>query len=279
MATEWLDYLFTWEEVGFCRTVVTSGDAHKMLSTFRKEATGPRLADGTLSVIAESVDLTNRNRFEWHGYLAGHPHGREIVGKGVTKFELRFLAPIDHNQQQRRLDFIVHRRGEEHPHVRLHPHGKPIKRGGAKEKEALPIYGNLADWAGAVLPLESWGGGLGDGANSPVADGARGEGAHGDGIAALAPVVTRTVAVRAVPQQDVIGRRNARLYIDTLNRDYRRRFYDLTHEDWFPWHRYLRSSPQHEVDPPRICAASPQLGLCPAAGLGAYFRREVGADG
>lgn len=244
--------VFTWDVIGQCRRVATSGAAHAMLAAFRQEATGDRLPDRKVGVTVEALDLTDGQRFDWQAYLAGHPEGREIVGGGVTKFELRFLAAIDPNHQQRRLDFIVHRVDLWQPHVRLHPHTKSIKRTtGVSSKEAIPVYGNLADWTGERIPWVNPG--PGDGAALPVAVARQAVEAR--------PVLMRAQADTAVPRQDVIGRRRAYEFLQDLNRDRQRRwFVDLTNDAaQFPWHRYLQSAAPLQDDAPKNATGCPPL--------------------
>ena len=219
-----VDRVYTWDEITATLVYVTSGDAHKVLADFRQEASGERGADGTVAVNKPALDLTDDRRFNWWGYLAGHPEGQQVVGQGVVKFELRFLAALDPNTRQQRLDFIVHRTDiEEFQHVRLHPHRNSIKHNGApSRKEAYPVFGVLSDWLGESIPV------IADGAPSPVG-------------------LTRETAQHAVPQQDVVGRNGALAFIQSLNEHDRDWFLDLTEGHRFHWPRYMRSSGQLQV--------------------------------
>ena len=211
--------VYTWEEMSRRGGDITSGHAHKVLAEFRVAASGEHRADGTMAVVEPALDLTVGDRFDWWGYLVRHPEGREIVGQGVTKFELRFLAAEDPNCRQQRLDFIVHRAAvEQFPHVRVHPHHSKIKHEGKPSRhEAIPVFGFLPEWLGESIP------GIADGAPSPVG-------------------LTREGAEHAVPQQDVVGRNGALMFIQNLNEHNRVWVLDLTRGDEFSWHRYLRSS-------------------------------------
>jgi hypothetical protein len=220
----WNDII--WHNRGGC---VTSGAAHRVLENFRAEASGEVVVvPGARPQVfvkddKQSLDLTDGNHFDWWGYLANHPDGQKVVGQGVTKFELMFLEAVDPNHKQRRLDFIVTRVttvADPHPHVRLHPHQKPIKhKGAASRKEAFPVYGFLPEWLGRCVP------GINCGAPSP------------DGL-------TRVRAEHAAPQQDVIGRSEAWEFIQKLNQDEGEWYWcvDLTDGAAFKWHRYLMSN-------------------------------------
>ena len=72
-----VDHVYTWDEIASTRVYVTSGDAHKVLADFRQEASGERGADGTVAVNKPALDLTWDRRFNWWGYLAGHPEGQQ----------------------------------------------------------------------------------------------------------------------------------------------------------------------------------------------------------
>jgi hypothetical protein len=219
---------------------VTPETANEFLKSFRGRATGPAGHGGILSVTEEAKDLTNRAEFNWFGYLRCHPEGQEIVGRGVTKFELRFLAPIDHNVKQRRLDFIVHRVAEEEfPHVRLHPSKFPImRRGRDSRKEALPVYGFLEEWTGKSIP------GIFDGQG-----------------------FTQGSAEHAVPRHDIIGRNEAWAFLDKMNNECGDRvFLELTDGQVFPWHRYVRSHEQFKVHASQQAAAGPKDSWAPGRG-------------
>ena len=230
MARLWLQeaHVYTWEnmvrETARKGVNITPGHANKFLAEFRVSATGPIGADGTKAVVEPALDLTAGERFDWCSYLVCHPEGRDIVGQGVTKFELRFLEAVDHNYKQKHLDFIVHRTAvEQFPHVRAHPHRSKIKHKGKPSRhEAIPVFGFLHEWLGLAIP------GIADGAPSPVG-------------------LTREAAEHAVPQQDVVGRNGAMAFIQKLNEHNRDWVLDLTRGDEFPWLRYLLSSVQLKV--------------------------------
>ena len=155
------------------------------------------------------------------------------MGKGVAKFELRFLQNLDLNTRQRHLDFIAHRLPADddtpdfrHPHVRLHPSSTPIKPNGVPSRtEAIPCLGSLTDWTGETIPGIS-----------------RGE-------------CLKLLDVKhAVPQQDVIGRIKAGEFLDNLNTTRWDDFLDLTDGSaGFFWQRYLLSSDTFKVDASKHC--------------------------
>ena len=155
MAADDQAWCVTWEQISSSAGEVTSGVAHKVLEEFRKFASGETRADRTVVVRLPALDLTDGLRFDWWAYLKDHPEGERIVGRGVTKFELRFSAARDPITNQQRLDFIVHRRtaADQHPHVRLHPHRHKLKHNGrVSRKEAIPVYGFLPEWLGESYP-------------------------------------------------------------------------------------------------------------------------------
>ena len=149
---------------------IHSKAANKYLKQFRAEASGQKPHDSKITpVIVEAKDLTDRAEFEWCSYIKTNfpeKEGKQIVGKGVAKFELRFLEKIDPNVKQRRLDFIVHRIPADddtgdfrNPHVRLHPSSVATKHnGGPSRLEAFPCFGRLSDWTGETIPGISEGG-------------------------------------------------------------------------------------------------------------------------
>ena len=226
MAADDQAWCVTWEQISSAPGEVTPVVAHRVLEEFREFASGDIGPDRTVAVLVPAMDLTDGHRFDWWAYLKGHPEGKDIVGQGVTKFELRFLAARDPNTNQQRLDFIVHRRtaADQHPHVRLHPHRHKLKHNGRlSRKEAFPVYGFLPEWLGESIP------GIDDGADSPVG-------------------LTQDRAKHAVPRHDIIGRNSALTFIEKLNSEERAWIVDLTRGDVFHWHRYLRSSSLLEVD-------------------------------
>jgi hypothetical protein len=129
--------------------------ANKFINLFRSVAS-IREVDGTLVVYKERYDLTNAREFRWHGYLLLHPMFLDIVGCGVTKFEVRFLPSRrnPHDEDKRVVDFVVHRTQEdEFKHVRLHPYRRATKaKHGGPKLEAEPIFRFLPDWLGKPTP-------------------------------------------------------------------------------------------------------------------------------
>ena len=96
------DHVYTWDEISATKVYVNSVDAHRVLSEFREASKGERHPDGTVAFDLPAL---------------------EVVGHGVTKFELRFLKYVDLLTGQHVLVYIVHRTPlGDFPHVRLHPH-------------------------------------------------------------------------------------------------------------------------------------------------------------
>jgi len=211
-------HLYTWDVISHDADNITSDHAHHVLCKFRR----------TASVSQQSLDLTDGRRFNWWGYLAGHYRGRDIVGHGVTKFELRFLQPDDPKTKQRPLDFIVHRMGMKDPftHVRLHPHNYACEctLGRPSPKEAVPVYGYLREWVGVSIPA------IADGVPSPVGLNWK------------------------------LGRNSASDFICQLNILCTDWILDLTDERLFLWRRYLRSSRLFQVGASKLLqgAAGPR---------------------
>ena len=187
---------WTWDVMSHNRDNITSDRAHAVLCKYQKSFT------------KQSLDLTNGRLFDWWGYLTGHPRGRDIVGSGVTKFELRFLRPGDPAKQPL-LYFIVHRCGWElgdtFTHVRLRPQNYACEctLGPPSPKEPVVEFGYLHEWVDKYVP------GFADGVPSPVG------------------------------RAWVVGWSSASDFIRKLNREERVWFKDLTDELSFSWRQYL----------------------------------------
>jgi len=108
---------------------MTTKLAHKALKELRVQmATG-----GT-----EVMDLTPADVFNWKAYVSRREEAAQIIGAGVTLFELRFLNTKEPNGPallqtlgpvwaSRRCDFVVHR--VDGTCTRLHPEsGRESKR-------------------------------------------------------------------------------------------------------------------------------------------------------
>ena len=111
-----------------CHAVVSCGLAHKYLEDLSRRK-------------KERIEISSaasQGEFDWKGYVANRSVEQLelVVGDGITCFEARFLAALDKNMKQNRFDFVAHRR--DGSCVRFHPSAK---------KDAMPIYGNLQDWA------------------------------------------------------------------------------------------------------------------------------------
>ena len=136
--------VFQLAEIQGAGTQISTTMANEFMKEFKKIAVGDPGIDGVRPVFSEPKDLTDRACFDWLGYLSQHPDCEEIVGQGITKFELRFREALDFDTCQRRLDFVVHRVDTMYPHVRLHPHAeRRIIDGGLMPQEELPVFGNL----------------------------------------------------------------------------------------------------------------------------------------
>ena len=81
---------FQFAEVRGAGTQISTTMANEFTKEFKKIAVGDPGIDGVRPVFSESKDLTDRARFDRFGYLSQHPDCVEIVGQGITKFELRF---------------------------------------------------------------------------------------------------------------------------------------------------------------------------------------------
>ena len=95
--------------------------AHNFMSKWRKKT------DGTAET---EKDLTDRQDFDWVGYLKAYPNLSVIVpdGKVVVRFAIARLAIIDTNTRTGRVDFLLFL--DDGICVRLHP---------SQTKEALPV--------------------------------------------------------------------------------------------------------------------------------------------
>ena len=122
------------------KEIVSIEAAHKFLQRLRAQYTLPpegHLKGFTEECIAIS-SAASQGEFDWKGYVANRSMKQLelVVGDGITCFEARFLAALDKNMKQNRFDFVAHRR--DGSYVRFHPSAR---------KDALPVYGNLQDWA------------------------------------------------------------------------------------------------------------------------------------
>ena len=95
--------------------------AHNFMSKWRKKT------DGTAET---EKDLTDRQDFDWVGYLKAYPNLSVVVpdGKVVVRFAIARLAIIDTNTRTGRVDFLLFL--DDGICVRLHP---------SQTKEALPV--------------------------------------------------------------------------------------------------------------------------------------------
>ena len=95
--------------------------AHNFMSKWRKKT------DGTAET---EKDLTDRQDFDWVGYLKAYPNLSVIVpdGKVVVRFAIARLAIIDKNTRTGRVGFLLFL--DDGICVRLHP---------SQSKEALPV--------------------------------------------------------------------------------------------------------------------------------------------
>ena len=101
--------------------VLPRGTAHTFVSKWRDKT------DGTAET---EKDLTDRQDFDWVGYLKAHRDLTIIVpdGKSVVRFAIARLAIIDKNTRSGRVDFLLF--WDDGTCVRLHP---------SQTREALPV--------------------------------------------------------------------------------------------------------------------------------------------
>jgi len=138
--------------VAFPRDYVPVRTAHTKLAEWRARHTLP-VGENTdvpahfHGYSREYEDITD-DEFDWRGYVCNRAPElvREVVGPGVGRVELRFLATYDWNLMQNRCDFVLFR--VDGSGVRLHPSSK---------KDAVPVIAvNPAVWfigGGAVGPI------------------------------------------------------------------------------------------------------------------------------
>ena len=230
--------IFEWEEICQSASTVTAGMAWRVALRFHRAVASSPWRE-TAAIDSLSLDLTDRRRFDWHAYLAGHPNGREVVGGGVTKFELRYTDDAA-SWSRRRVCFVAHRVDPQYPRARLQPHTRQSSRRGMSRTEALPVYyGNMADWAGDRLRQRR-----GDG--TLVAEGA------GVSAGALVPTQAAVDAATFPDGRVKIYNREALHFLGELNTSGDTRwFIDLTDDAMrfpFPWRLYLQSSRKLQVD-------------------------------
>jgi hypothetical protein len=199
--------------------------ANQFINIFRRTAS-LREIDGSLVVYRDRYDVTDARAFPWQGYLLRHPMFFNIVGCGVTKFEVRFLPSRrnPHDEDKRVVDFVVRRTQEdEFKHVRLHPYRRAVKgKDGSPRLEAEPIFGFLSDWLGKPTP-----GVAADNAHSLVGYGKARQPIH----------VT-------------IHHRDAADFLEVLKEERKVNsdsIVDLTSGDMFPWKAYFRCYSKFQV--------------------------------
>jgi hypothetical protein len=201
--------------------VVSAKRAHKLLHSMRAARTlpGPTPAEPQ-GYTEETVDMTEDQDFDWRGYVANRKSEallRELVGEGITRFEMRFLTLAwDTNLNQHRCDFVAHR--VDNTCVRFHP---------SASGDTVPVIGRMADWCGNVLPATTM---------ERV-------------LVAPPPAAPQGDFFRSISQSDVIGKKVAQEFLDTVTRGWeggpRNQAFatDLTSQAWFPWTLYLASTP------------------------------------
>jgi hypothetical protein len=101
--------------------VIKHRTAHKFMSHWSKNTSGTEETE---------KDLTDRQDFDWVGYLKGYPNLSDILpdGRVVVKFAIARCAMIDQNTRTRRVDFLLFL--DDGAIVRLHP---------SQAKEAIPV--------------------------------------------------------------------------------------------------------------------------------------------
>jgi hypothetical protein len=126
--------------------VTSTKRAHKVLYDLRASLTDKNIQPNGLFGYTKEVHLfppedtdTSEDRFDWEGYVANRSPDeiQRLVGKGVLKFEGRFLPKVDIDDiwKQHRFDFVASI--ADGTAVRFHP---------TSTGEAEPIVGYLADW-------------------------------------------------------------------------------------------------------------------------------------
>jgi hypothetical protein len=210
-------------------TVVSAKSAHKVLHSMRRDLTVPGdNPAASLGFSEETVDLTETQDFNWRGYVCNRKSEeqlRELVGEGITRFELRFLTLAwDTNLKQARCDFVAHR--VDNTCVRFHP---------SATGDTVPVIGRLADWCAQVHPTA-----LMDRVIVHPPDAPQGE---------IARASEHNSYFRNISQSDVIGKKTAQEFLDTASRVWQEGHRDqkftteLTSQASFPWTLYLSSTP------------------------------------
>ena len=200
---------------------VSAKKAHKVLHKMRADLTVPGLTpDAPQGFSQESVDMTEDSTFNWKGYVSNRKSEeqlREIVGPGITRFELRFLKMArDTNMKQARCDFVAHR--VDNTCVRFHP---------SASGDTVPVVGRLAAWCAEVLPTQL---------TERVLVG---ENARPD---------EHNSYFSHISQSDFVGKKGAQHFLDAARRQWQEGPYhrpftrDLSSQDAFPWTLYLSST-------------------------------------
>ena len=87
--------VFKLAEIRGAGAQISTTMANEFTKEFKKIAVGDPGIDGVRPVFKEPKDFTDRACFDWFGYLSQHADCVEIVGQGITKFELRFREALD----------------------------------------------------------------------------------------------------------------------------------------------------------------------------------------
>jgi hypothetical protein len=180
--------------------------AHEFLAAWRAGGRYP---------VRHIEDLTDSDAFNWVAYLADHPYGAYVFGRGgICKFEIRYLRPHDTNTRDFRCDFVAYRLDGDA--IRLHP---------SSSAEAIPVWSPdiralAMDWSVAD-PVPGYG--------------IRTREADYDGI----PVF------RHISDHDRINGKAFQAWL--TNEMFRPKLRDITEPaadgfDWFPWPLLLAST-------------------------------------
>ncbi len=210
--------------------VVSHKRAHKVLHRMRQDLTVAGITPAApLGFSEETVDMTDLDteEFDWRGYVCNRTsleQLRELVGEGITRFELRFLTLAwDKNLNQPRCDFVAHRLNR--TCVRFHP---------SATSDGVPVIGRMADWCAQVHPTT-----LLDRVIVTPLDAPQGE---------IPRASEHNSYFSNISQSDVIGRKQAVQFIELASRAWleghrgQKFTTELTRQEKFPWTLYLSST-------------------------------------
>jgi hypothetical protein len=212
--------------------------AHEFLAAWRAGGRYP---------VRHIEDLTASDAFNWVAYLAAHPYGAYVFGRGgICKFEIRYLRPHDTNTRDFRCDFVAYRLDGDA--IRLHP---------SSSAEAIPV------WSPDIRALAmDW----------SVADPV-----PGYGIRTREADYDSISVFRHISDHDRI---NGKAFQNWLtNERFRPTLRDITEPaadgfDWFPWPLLLASTSSLTF----LCAGVTKVATCRFldGSIGLMFNRQNG---